>query len=375
MRPIFTINPRLSLIPIWAILILLTASPCDAKEYAQYYSGLPFNASAPTMPIIPDTTISITDFGGKGDGITSNTECFSSAISLLSSKGGGHLIVPEGIWITGPIVLKSNIDLHIEKNAILLFSGNKNEYPILPPDKGTSSPMVQPLISASGQSNFSITGEGVIDGNGEMWRQIKRFKVSDAEWKKLNRKLKLKESEYEGSTVWFPVQSDDDKIMTKRPRLIRIIGCDHFMVQGVVVQNSPNFHVNMILSRDFILDGITVRCPWNAQNGDGIDLSSCQNALIANCSVDAGDDAICLKSGIGDTGRDRGPCENIVISDCSVFHGHGGFVIGSDTSGGMNNISVNNCRFIDTDTGLRFKSGRDRGGLITNVFVNNIVMV
>lgn len=88
-----------------------------------------------------------------------------------------------------------------------------------------------------------------------------------------------------------------------------------------------------------------------------------------------GDDAICLKSGIGDTGRDRGPCENIVISDCSVFHGHGGFVIGSDTSGGMNNISVNNCRFIDTDTGLRFKSGRDRGGLITNVFVNNIVMV
>lgn len=359
---------------IAALFILAGSLTSVATDYSSNYDNLPFKASVPTMPEIPELKVSITDFGGKGDGITSNTSSFATAIEHLSSKGGGHLIVPEGVWITGPIVMKDNIDLHIEKNAIVLFSDNKEEFPILPPDEGTGGKLVQPLISAYHQSNFSITGAGIIDGNGEAWRPIKRFKVSDAEWKKLNRKLRLKEYEYEGSNVWFPVKSDEGIVETKRPRLIRLIGCERFLIQGVVVQNSPSFHVNMILSHDFILDGVMVRCPWNAQNGDGIDLSSCRNALIVNCSVDAGDDAICLKSGTGETGRKRGACSNIVINNCTVFHGHGGFVIGSDNSGGMNNISVTNCRFIDTDTGLRFKSGRDRGGLMTDIFVDNIMM-
>ncbi|WP_289159394.1 glycoside hydrolase family 28 protein [uncultured Muribaculum sp.] len=359
---------------IAALLIFTGSITATAADYAGNYQNLPFEASAPELPEIPALTVKLDDFGGKGDGITLNTSCFAAAIEHLSSKGGGHLVVPEGVWLTGPIVMKSNIDLHIEKNAILLFSDNKDLFPLLPPDEGTAGKLVQPLISANHQSNFSITGEGVIDGNGEAWRPIKRFKVSDAEWKKLNRKLKLKENEYEGSNVWFPVKSDDAEISTRRPRLIRIVECDRFLIQGIVAQNSPNFHVNLILSRNFIIDNVMVRCPWNAQNGDGIDLSSCQNALLVNCGVDAGDDAICLKSGTGDTGRMRGPCRNIVINNCTVYHGHGGFVIGSDNSGGMNNISVTNCRFIDTDTGLRFKSGRDRGGLMTDIFVDNIMM-
>lgn len=357
-----------------ACMIFLMQIPCSAQNYNSAYENLPFSSSVPAQPKIPNLTVSLTDFEGKGDGITLNTSVIAKAIEHLSSKGGGHLIIPEGIWLTGPIVMKSNIDLHLNKNAILLFSDNKDEYSILPADEGTGSPLVQAPISASHQSNFSITGEGVIDGNGEAWRPIKRFKVSDAEWSKLNKRLILRETDYENAHVWFPVPSEDGKIQPKRPRLIRIIKCDNFMIQGVVVQNSPSFHVNIILSQNFILDNVMVRCPWNAQNGDGIDLSSCQNALLTNCSVDAGDDAICLKSGTGDSGRKRGPCKNIVIDNCTVFHGHGGFVIGSDTSGGMENISVRNCRFIDTDTGLRFKSGRDRGGLITNVFVDNIVM-
>lgn len=341
---------------------------------ASPYSDLPFATEPVTAPVIPSLTVSLADYGGKGDGYTLNTDAFARALDDLERRGGGHLIVPEGVWVTGPIALRSNVDLHIVRDAIILFSPDKSLYPILPPDEGTGGKLCTPPISATHISNFSITGQGVIDGNGEAWRPVKRFKVSDAEWTKMKR-LKLKEVTEEGRQLFYPmIGNTADEPQTRRPRLLRFIGCSNFMIQGVVVQNSPSFHVNMILCDHFILDGIMVRCPWNAQNGDGIDLSSCHHALLTGCSVDAGDDAICMKSGIGDVGRSRGATHDIIIDGCTVFHGHGGFVIGSDTSGGMDNIMVRRCRFIDTDTGIRIKSGRDRGGLVSNVWIEDIVM-
>ncbi|WP_163222823.1 glycoside hydrolase family 28 protein [Bacteroides sp. 214] len=369
--------------PIVVVLVIFAfALHCKAGKYNQYYRDLSFNALEVPVPIIPNLNVSIVEYGGVGDGVTLNTQAFSSAITDLSNSGGGHLIVPEGVWLTGPIVLKSNIDLHVVKNAIVLFTPDKTQYPLTPPDAGTSGTRYQSPISAHYESNFSITGEGIFDGNGEHWRPVKRIKVSDVEWNSL---LKKEGVAREDNGIWYPwvvkdktTHKDDfaslEKLAKKRPRMLRFVACENILLQGVVFQNSPSFHVNMVLCHDIIIDGIMVRCPWNAQNGDGIDLSSCSNALIVNCSVDAGDDAICLKSGIGDAGRQRGPCSNIVIDNCTVFHGHGGFVIGSDTGGGMNNISVKNCRFIDTDTGVRFKSKRGRGGNVSNVFIDSIVM-
>ncbi|MDE6416787.1 MAG: glycoside hydrolase family 28 protein [Duncaniella sp.] len=358
---------------ITAVLALVAGAAC-ASSYEAYYSDLPFAARPLEAPSIPELTVKLSDFGGVADGVTLNTAAISRAIDHLSSKGGGHLVLDEGVWLSGPITMKSNIDLHVEHNAILLFTNDKSQYAILDPDEGTASAMRQPPIYARHISNFSITGSGVIDGNGEAWRPVKRFKVSDAEWKKMQR-LGLKEYTEGKSTVYYPtIGNPTDKIETKRARLIRIVCCENFMVKDVVIQNSPSFHLNVVMSNNFIIDGVMVRCPWNAQNGDGIDLSSCRNALIVNTSVDAGDDALCLKSGIGDAGRRRGPCDNIVIDNCTVFHGHGGFVIGSDNAGGMSNIMVRRCRFIDTDTGLRFKSGRDRGGLMSGIFVSDVVM-
>lgn len=357
-----------------SLILIFICSFNVRAQYSRCYDSVPFEVTEPDLPAIPETRVSLLDFGGTPDGSTLNTEAFSRALDQLENIGGGHLDVPDGIWITGPIRLRSNIDIHLSHNCIILFSPDKSLYPVTSPDKGTSSNLCTAPFNASGIKNFSITGSGIIDGNGEAWRPVKRFKVSDAEWKSMSY-LGLKETKEGNSVVWYPTLGNQDgKIVTKRPRLLRFIECEKFLIKGVAIQNSPSFHVNMILCKNFIIDGITVRCPWNAQNGDGIDLSSCRNALLTNCSVDAGDDAICLKSGIGDVGRDRGPCSEIVIENCTVFHGHGGFVIGSDTSGGMKNIYVNKCRFIDTDTGLRFKSGRDRGGLITDVWVNDIVM-
>lgn len=352
----------------------MLAGAASASDYDTYYSDLPFPARRVDGPSIPELTVRLADFGGVADGITLNTGPIARAIDYLSSRGGGHLVLDEGIWLSGPITMKSNIDLHVEHNAILLFTIDKSRYDILEPDEGTASTMRQPPIYAHHISNFSITGSGVIDGNGEAWRPVKRFKVSDAEWKKMQR-LGLTEYTEGKSTVYYPtIGNPTESVETKRARLIRIVCCEKFMVKDVVIQNSPSFHLNVVLSNNFIIDGVMVRCPWNAQNGDGIDLSSCRDALIVNTSVDAGDDALCLKSGIGDAGRRRGPCENIVIDNCTVFHGHGGFVIGSDNAGGMRNIMVRRCRFIDTDTGLRFKSGRDRGGLMSGVFVRDVVM-
>lgn len=367
---------------VWIVLIWVCSRPIWAANYDSVYTQLPFPMEKPMMPVIPDLTVSLTEYGGKGDGETLNTHAFEKAISDLSQRGGGHLIVPEGVWVTGPIVMKSNIDLHVVKNAIVLFTSDKSQYPVLPPDEGISAFRCQSPVSAYHERNFSITGEGVFDGNGEYWRPVKRSKVSEIEW---DRFLSRGGIAGKGGKIWYPwnlwnspgdscVADSPEKLSKVRPRLFRIVGCEQVLLQGVVFQNSPSFHVNFILCKDIIVDQVTVRCPWNAQNGDGIDFSSCENVLVTNASVDVGDDAICLKSGIGETGRRRGPCRNVLIDGCTVFHGHGGFVIGSDTGGGISNVVVRNCRFMNTDTGIRLKSLRGRGGLVENIYVENIRM-
>lgn len=354
-----------------AILAVTGALSAGATTgYSTYYRNLPFETQEVKAPSIPELTVSLTDFGGVGDGMTLNTEAFRSAISYLSAQGGGHLVVGEGVWLTGPITMLSDIDLHVEKNALVVFSQDRSLFSVNPPDEGTVSKVVTAPINASHQSNFSITGEGLFDGNGEVWRPAKKMKFGEWEWKKMTGSGGTLSDD---GSIWYPTSPNEEQGQ-KRPRLLRFVCCDHVLLQGVVFQNSPSFHVNMFLCEDIILDGITVRCPWNAQNGDGIDLSSCRRALLVNCAVDCGDDAICMKSGVGEAGRKRGQTSDIIVDNCTVYHGHGGFVIGSDEAGGMERLYVRNCRFIDTDTGLRFKSGRDRGGLVENVYVDGVVM-
>ena len=146
------------------------------------------------------------------------------------------------------------------------------------------------------------------------------------------------------------------------------------LISGVTLQNAPNFHLVPQRCNDVIIDGVTVRCPWNAQNGDAIDIGQCQRVLIVNNVIDCGDDGICMKGGVGQTARDYGPCEDILIEDNTVYHAHGGFVIGSDCSGGMKNIVVRRNTFSGTDTGLRFKSAPGRGGKTENIFISDVYM-
>ena len=356
---------------ILILVLLAVAGVAAAGEYAKYYRNLPVEMAEPQRPAIPDNSVSLTMFGGVPDGVTDNTEAFAKAVAALAKQGGGHLVVPAGLWITGPITLKDHIDLHLERNAMVMLT----------PDRAAhlKDGKVQPGINASKRTDISITGEGIIDGNGEWWRGVKRGKVSDTEWSAFRRM---------GGTVtpkgdlWYPFDLDHfDNIADSyeaqekmRTHLVRFTDCERVLLEGVTLQNSPKFHFVPQRCKDVIVDGVTVRCPWNAQNGDGIDIGNCKNVLIVNNFVDVGDDGICMKGGAGAQGLGYGPCENILIEDNTVYHAHGGFVIGSEFSGGMYNIVVRHNTFSGTDTGLRFKSAPERGGKTGNIWISDIYM-
>jgi len=341
---------------------LLSLAMFAQGKYDSLYANLPVSLDIPSTPSIPDFRVGIEEYGAVGDGVTLCTGAFSSAIEQLSKAGGGHLDVPRGVWLTGPIVLKSKIDLHLSEGAMVVFTPDKNAY-LTDASKGRAVP----CISAQNCSDISITGSGVLDGNGKYWRYSKREKLSDVEWKELKQ---FGGQASEDGKFWFPADLDE----SARQHMIILKRCKKVLLQGVTIQNSPKFHINPSQCQDVVLDGLLVRCPWNAQNGDGIDVGNCKRVLVTDCTVDVGDDGICMKGGSGENGVKAGPCSDILICGNTVFHAHGGFVIGSDVSGGMKRIVVKDCVFSGTDTGLRFKSAMGRGGHCEDIFISDIVM-
>ena len=343
--------------------LLLLALAVPAWMYAQ---------TAPAPVQIPDNTVNIMDFGAVADGQALNTVAFEKAISALNKMGGGHLVVPEGLYMTGPISLKSCIDLHLERGAMILLSPDKWVH------KGKDGD-VSPGITASKRHDVSISGEGIIDGNGAWWRPVKRNKVSDEEW---GRFLAKGGTVSEDGNIWYPfnltsfdnIAADAKKQERMRTHLVRFTDCERVSVTGITLQNAPKFHLVPTRCQDVTIEGVTVRCPWNAQNGDGIDLMNCQRVVVRHCTVDVGDDGICLKAGAGEKGAKDGPCKDMLIEGNTVFHAHGGFVIGSEFSGGVEDVVVRHNVFSGTDTGLRFKSAPERGGTVKNLRISDIVM-
>jgi len=352
-------------------LLILSALPLRAGEYETLYRNLPVALTEPAAPVIPALTVNLLDFGAVGDGIADNTAAFEKAIAALNKQGGGRLVVPAGIFLTGPIVLKDRMDLHLERGAMILLTPDKRAH--------LRGGKVVPGISASKRKDLIISGEGIIDGNGEWWRGVKRGKVSDVEWNAFRR---MGGTVTQDGSLWYPFGlnafpniAESEMAQEKmRTHLVRFTDCERVRVQGVTIQNAPKFHLVPQRCSQVIIDGVTVRCPWNAQNGDGIDLMNCREALVTGCSVDVGDDGICLKSGSGEEGLRSGPCAHVLVCNNTVFHAHGGFVIGSDFAGGMEGIVVRDNVFSGTDTGLRFKSGPGRGGHCRDIVISNIYM-
>ncbi|MBR0036797.1 MAG: glycoside hydrolase family 28 protein [Bacteroidales bacterium] len=355
-------------------LLCLLAVPAFAGQYSKYYKDTPIELKQVKEPSIPKRSVKLTDFGAKGDGISLCTDAFRQGIEALSAKGGGHLIVPNGVWLTGPITMASNIDIHLEENALVIFSPDKSLY-----DDKINNGRYEPLIGGEKLHDISFTGSGIFDGNGKYWRPVKRGKMSDVEWKQYR---KLGGTVTEKGDLWLPYDlkavgnqtENAQKEEGIRNDLVRLIRCKNVLFQGVTFQNAPRFHVHPIVCENVIIDGVLIRCEWNVQNGDAIDLANVKRALVVNTVINAGDDGICLKGGTGAVGVKQGPCEDILIQDCIVYHAHGGFVLGSDISGGIHKIVCRNLTLSGTDVGLRFKSGLGRGGKTSQIYCYDIMM-
>lgn len=346
-------------------------------------------------PKFKKDTTSIVKFGAIPDGYTLNTKSINDAITAVSKKGGGVVFVPAGLWLTGPVVIKSNVNLHLAQGATLLFTADKSQYPLVAANwEGLPQMRNQSPVSATDAVNIAITGKGIIDGNGDPWRAVKSDKLTASQWKKLVASGGVLS---EDKKTWYPSESfmkgskmpsnpgmitpDRDAAYYEsikdflRPNMVLFTKCKNVLLEGVIFQNSPAWCLHPLMCENLTVKNIFVKNPWYAQNGDGIDVESCKNVLIENSVFDVGDDALCMKSGRDVEGRKRGmPTENVIIRGCTVYASHGGFVIGSEMSGGARNIYVSNCTFIGSDIGLRFKTTRGRGGVVENIFIKDIYM-
>ena len=345
-------------------------------------------------PVFKKDTLSIAKFGAVPDGYTLNTKSINNAIDGLSKKGGGVVAVPAGLWLTGPVVLKSNINLYLAAGATLLFTTDFNEYPLVRGNwEGMEQMRNQSPVSATGATNIAITGKGIIDGNGDAWRMVKKDKLNETQWRKLLSSGGLLS---EDKKTWYPSEKSrkgaglnnpgviapgkDEAFFQSikdflRPNLVVFTDCKKVLLEGVTFQNSPAWCLHPLMCENLTVRNVYAKNPWYAQNGDGIDVESCSRVLIENSTFDVGDDGICVKSGRDESGRQRAmPTQDMIVRNCVVYHAHGGFVIGSEMSGGARNIYVENCTFLGTDIGIRFKTTRGRGGVVENIFINRIYM-
>ncbi|MCJ8208511.1 glycoside hydrolase family 28 protein [Mucilaginibacter sp. RS28] len=378
-----------------AMLLPLLAINASAQKNSG--SANPFSGKVlpkVQLPVFKKDTINIKRYGAVPDGVTLNTQAINSAIAACSKKGGGVVVVPTGIWLTGPIVMQSNVNLHINRDAMLLFTKDYSQYKLVAGNwEGVPAARNQSPISGKNLQNIAITGEGIVDGNGDAWRAVKRDKLTDSQWKTLvesggvlseDKKMWYpSEGYYKGSQVkkagvllnGKTVKDFEEIKNFLRPNLVVLESCKKVLLEGVTFQNSPAWNLHPLMCEDITVRNVYAKNPWYAQNGDGIDLESCKNALIENSTFDVGDDGICIKSGRDEEGRKRGkPTENVIIRNCVVYHAHGGFVIGSEMSGGVHNMYVSNCTFIGTDIGLRFKTTRGRGGVVDQIYISDINM-
>ncbi|MDT0649539.1 glycoside hydrolase family 28 protein [Autumnicola edwardsiae] len=328
-------------------------------------------------PEIPDRIFSITEFGAVADGSTMNTEAIKKAINECNKQGGGTVLVKGGVFLTGPIHLKSNVNLHIDKNATVKFSTEPKDYlpMVLTRWEGDDCYNYSPLIYAIGQNNFSITGKGILDGQASAenwwpWKGGKKGGWVEGSPSQLDEENRPMLKKFNDTQV--PVYKRQMAGHYLRPQFINFMYCNNLKIEGII-KNSPFWEIHPLLSENIIIRDIVINSL--GPNNDGIDPESCRNVLIENCTFNTGDDCIALKSGRDYDGRRAGiPIENVVIRNCDMRNGHGGVAIGSEIAGGVKNIFVENCKMSspDLDRAIRIKTNSNRGGITDGVYVRNI---
>jgi polygalacturonase len=328
-------------------------------------------------PTFPDRVVSIVDHGAIADGTTPATAAIRAAIEACHAAGGGRVLVPAGDFLTGPIRLLSNVELHLVEDATLRFSTNPADYlpAVLTRWEGLELYNYSPLIYAHEAENIAVTGKGTLDGQGEPWWPWKGRWKHRQDWathpqQQREARDRLIAQARDGVPVDQRVYGEGDFL---RPNLFAPHSCRNVLIEGVTVRNSPMWHLNPVLCTNVIVRGVTI--VGHGPNNDGCNPESCTDVLIEDCFFDTGDDCIAIKSGRNEDGRRVGvPSSNLIIRNCTMKDGHGGVVIGSEISGGCRNVFVENCTMDspNLDRALRLKTNSYRGGTIENVFMRNV---
>lgn len=345
-----------------------------ATAWREVYPQILKNISA---PVFKNQDYNIRDFGAvANDSTILNNESIDRAIATCSLNGGGRVIVPEGVWHTAPIRLKSDVNLYLSEGAVLLFTTDADYFPtVLTRWEGLDCYNLQPLIYAYGEKNIAITGKGTIDGaakNENWWKKCGApyfgWKAGDISQRVGRPKLLL------WAVDKVPVS---ERILTKedgmRPQLINIYLCKNVLIEGVKMLRSPFWVIHPLLCDNVTVRGVHIEN--DGPNGDGCDPESCTNVLIENCFFHTGDDCIAIKSGRNNDGRLWSkPSENIIVRNCEMKNGHGGVVVGSEITGGYKNLFVENCKMDSPllDRVIRIKTNTIRGGVIENIYVRKV---
>ena len=372
-------SSRRIFISIHLIIFLVTISCAQSSYISDGWDKLDEILVQIVEPSFPEKVHNITLYGAIGDGVTDCSDAFKKAIDECNKTSGGMVMVPEGTFLTGPIYLKSNVNLYISENATVKFTDDKSKYlpVVFTRWEGVECMNYSPLIYAYNEENIAVTGKGVLDGQGsdDNWWSWKGNK--DSGWtegkpnQKKDRDLLFKMAE-DGIPPEKRVFGDGHFL---RPNFFQPYKCKNVLIEGVTFKDSPMWFINPVLCENITVKNVTVE--GLGPNNDGCNPESSKNVLIKNCYFNTGDDCIAIKSGRNSDGRRINiPSENIVIQNCTMKEGHGGVVIGSEISGGVKNVFAENCSMSspNLDRAIRIKTNAVRGGVIENLFVRNITV-
>ena len=313
-------------------------------------------------PVFPAREFAVTGFGALAGGTNDCTHAFQQAIAACHEAGGGTVTVPAGKFLTGPIHLRSNVELHLSAGAEIIFSDRFEDYlpPVFVRVGGVEIFNYSPLIYAHGCTNIAITGPGKLNGNGKAWWDWSRKETKEY---------------FEMGAQGVPVEKRvfGTPAAAIRPSFLGFVSCANILLEGFTIGSGPSWTIHPIYCVNTTIRGVHVLT--DGPNNDGIDPDSCRDMLIENCTFDTGDDCVVLKSGYNEDGWRVGrPTVNVLMRHCTSKRGHGGLVIGSEMSGSVSNVFMEDCQFEGTDRAVRIKSRRGRGGVVENVFARNLAV-
>lgn len=329
--------------------------------------NIPFGMPALQFPEFAGNTCNVKDYGAIGNGKRKNSEAIKKAVDDCFQKGGGNVIFPAGKWLTGQIHFKSNINIHLEKDAEIIFTTDFDDYlpVVFSKFQGMEYYNFSPPIYAKDCENIAITGQGKIIGNGEFWAKWARTPNSEKERSRL--------FQMSQNNILSEERIFGQKDSGLRPSFLQFVNCKNILIEGVSIENGPMWTIHPIYSENMIVKDIKMHT--FSMNTDGVAIDSSRNILIENSEFSTGDDSVSIKSGLEDEGIQMNrPSENIVIRNSKFAKGHGGVAIGSEISGGVHNVLVEKCFFDGTSSGFRIKSTKSRGGYIEDIWVKNNTM-